>query len=377
MVFPIIEHIDECLPFVSDNFIVANKPGYQVINYRMLTTDTFPEDDPHIYRMRREFRGIKFDENGNILARPFHKFFNIGERLSTHIENVNLDDAMVMPKMDGSMIHPIRIGESYRLCTKMGITDTALDAESFWAKDKRRYNFLKELFHDLPDHTPIFEYIGPDNKIVVGYPEEKLILLAIRNNITGMYRSLLDIPIMCDGVEVIQNDPIHTISLDDIKSREGDEGVVIRLNTGDMLKMKSEWYVRIHRAKDKIHFEYNLGSIIINEEIDDLIPFLDPNGAEEVKRYQDDMIKGIHRSVDMVHQRILEFHDRKQYGLLHKDESISGVVFRFFGNKSVTKSDIMEYIVSQIKANSHSNRLYEKMKMRYFPDAKWNSKESE
>ena len=38
--------------------------------------------------------------------------------------------------------------------------------------------------------TPIFEFIAPDNRIVISYEEPKLILLALRNNLSGMYYSL-------------------------------------------------------------------------------------------------------------------------------------------------------------------------------------------
>jgi uncharacterized protein YqhQ len=37
------------------------------------------------------------------------------------------------------------------------------------------------------DITPIFEYVGPHNKVVISYEEENMILLAARENVSGTY----------------------------------------------------------------------------------------------------------------------------------------------------------------------------------------------
>ncbi len=79
MTYPTIHHIDDVLPHIAgrSEFVVAERDGYTAIDYNFALADTF--DDP----MRLECRGIKFDADGKILARPFQKFFNIGEREDT------------------------------------------------------------------------------------------------------------------------------------------------------------------------------------------------------------------------------------------------------------------------------------------------------
>jgi hypothetical protein len=69
---------------------IAEKEGFIVINYDYVDfkSPTFPDltetmsDDERLRAMiRREARGIKFNSRtGNIIARPFHKFFNIDEK---------------------------------------------------------------------------------------------------------------------------------------------------------------------------------------------------------------------------------------------------------------------------------------------------------
>src|SRR6478609_139429 len=98
-----IEHINDVLPHIEGRpeFIVAERPGYKVIDYNVAFFDSF--DDP----MRLECRGIKFDAKGKILARPMHKFFNVGERPDTQPELLDFSKPhIITEKLDGSMIHP-------------------------------------------------------------------------------------------------------------------------------------------------------------------------------------------------------------------------------------------------------------------------------
>ena len=55
-------------------FVILDKGDYQVIDYVYQDQHTF--DNPAL----TECRGIKFDMNGTILARPFAQFFNYGAR---------------------------------------------------------------------------------------------------------------------------------------------------------------------------------------------------------------------------------------------------------------------------------------------------------
>jgi len=75
--FPLIRNISDVLPAIEgrDEFIVAEKEGYTVINYNVMMADTFPDITVEDYIIhsstealesyyaatRRECRGIIFD----------------------------------------------------------------------------------------------------------------------------------------------------------------------------------------------------------------------------------------------------------------------------------------------------------------------------
>lgn len=202
--FPEINHIDDVIPHIENRteFRVMVKDWYTVIRYMVSLEDTFSlvcdiaydgvlslvsDESQHNMKIRRECRGLIFDtETGALISRPYHKFFNAGEKEETQLDKINLyEPHVVLEKLDGSMIRPIPTKEGFLLGTKAGVTDTAMNAEVFIA-DKSHYRlFINYCIEN--GLTPIFEWVSRKNRIVVDYPEDNLILTAIRKNTTGEY----------------------------------------------------------------------------------------------------------------------------------------------------------------------------------------------
>jgi hypothetical protein len=65
----------------NENFIVVDKDEYFVVNYVRAGDDTHPTVTSKRETVLREGRGLIFcSKTGELLSRPFHKFFNLGER---------------------------------------------------------------------------------------------------------------------------------------------------------------------------------------------------------------------------------------------------------------------------------------------------------
>ena len=89
--FPHIETFEDVEHAIDESlFYVAQRDGHIVVNYKFATNEVFPDivENCDIAQIRREFRGLIFDDAGNLIRRPFHKFFNVGERLDTKIEDM-------------------------------------------------------------------------------------------------------------------------------------------------------------------------------------------------------------------------------------------------------------------------------------------------
>ena len=212
--FPIITNINQVYDAIRDRkeFFVARKDDYLVVNYNVKFADTFPTPDTdddvlnNNYLIRRECRGIIFDTKGNVIRRPYHKFFNWGERKETSNTRVDVSKPhFKLEKMDGSMLVPFFTNGKIRFGTKMGITDIANPVED-WVNSNLQYRtFSKKMIEN--GFTPIFEWCSRRQRIVIDYPVDRLVLTAIRNMVTGEYTSYENMKEMgnMNNIEVVRS----------------------------------------------------------------------------------------------------------------------------------------------------------------------------
>ena len=100
-------------------------------------------------------RGLVTDNDGNIVARPFKKFFNLDEGKYTPTEEFD-----VFEKMDGSLGILFNYDNQWVLATRGSFTsDQAIRGMEILKKYK--YERL------IPGYTYLFEIIYPENRIVV------------------------------------------------------------------------------------------------------------------------------------------------------------------------------------------------------------------
>ena len=301
-IFPIIETIEDVLPAIEgwDDFVVAEREaGHTVINYRVANRHTFDVDPADCVNgspaglLRRECRGLIFDLDGKLISRPFHKFFNVGEREEIHpdlvAEALAEREHSVMDKMDGSMIRPLIVGpdRELRYATKMGLTDVSRQAEIMAPPTPDQDAWLRRLVE--AGATPILEYISPENRIVVPYGKPELVLLAVRDNRSGEYLGLAALPespfAVCAEHEPIAGGGFGKF-MEDCAADEGREGFVIRMIDGNMLKAKSAWYVRIHKVKEQIAHDRHILNLILEGGMDDAVPHMIEEDRIYIEEYR-------------------------------------------------------------------------------------------
>lgn len=274
--FPRIEHIDQVLAHFEgrNEFTVGTRDGFTVIDYNYILPDTF--DDP----VRLEGRGMKFcSKTGKILARPFHKFFNLSEKPHTQFEALPWHlPFVVQEKYDGSMIHPAIIDGKLLLMTRKGVSDVAQQA--------MRECLTPELAQQMREcvewgATPVFEYTSPNNRIVIEYEKPALRLLAMRKMICGTYESNSN---LFDGLLGSNLDPRSLV--DTTRQARGREGVVISWPyTGLRVKLKADEYVALHRAIDTMSSEKRILDVILDNKDDDLCAMVSQDRADKIRNY--------------------------------------------------------------------------------------------
>lgn len=368
--FPQICHIDNVLPYVKDReeFVISEKEGgFTTVNYIVQMPDSFD------CVIRRECRGIKFcTETGNILQRPFHKFFNVGEREETLPNNIDFSNvAFKQEKLDGSMIAPIKVPESgkLRLTTKMGINKISMQAEKFVAGKPDYVHFMTELM-DM-GYTPIFEWCSRKNRIVLDYPEDQLILLAVRDNVSGRYLKMDEVCLITAfdySIKIaaeIKYNPEH-----DIKNAVNVEGDVITFDDGHKVKLKCDWYVSLHKIKSAISLEHNLVDIVINNKLDDILPEIDEELKGKIVRYQKDL-QGL---ISTMHESATEmFSSNYSENRAEFAKRIASVepVYRTILFSMYDKKKLSEIIVSIINKNITREARWQEFKQKMNFNIEW------
>lgn len=126
-------------------------------------------------------RGLITDaETGEVLARPFRKFFNHDQ---AQAPSVGLDDEVVVfDKADGSLgiLYPLPDG-TWAIATRGSFASD----QAIWATDLYLTRYA-DTFTPTAGLTYLFEIIFPENKIVVDYGDRRdLVLLGAVNIATG------------------------------------------------------------------------------------------------------------------------------------------------------------------------------------------------
>lgn len=259
----------------SDAFYsVDHKLGgsiYRVFTYRLASYTDFLKPNA------LNARGVMFEitENGGFVrlaSLPMAKFFNDGENPMT----MNLDYSKVksiMDKRDGSLISTfVHSDGSVRLKSKTSISsEQAVGAMKYLDKNERLKKFV-EAFVAI-DYTVNFEYTAPFNRIVLAYQQEELRILNVRSNKDGRIYTLDDIAVglMTFSDLWVDHYPVTEDIIKTLKEDKSDiEGYIVVFEDGTWAKIKTDWYLSLHRLKDSITNDYHLFCAIINEAADDL-----------------------------------------------------------------------------------------------------------
>lgn len=334
--FPTIHHINEIRPAVAHKQEIRFKVqpnGLTIGSYMFMDSKTF--DTP----LARECRGITFDGNGEVVSRPLHKFFNMGEKEHLTADRLSQRDDLVaiFEKLDGSMLATAWVAGSLLWRSKNSFTSDVV---------KLTYEFLAQpenvhirLFAEEVAYsgmTAIFELMHPLARIVVNPGQPSLRLLHVRDNLTGEYVLLNpDHPIQemvrRHGVPLVPRYPMMRVSevLERLEGMTDQEGFVLQFADGDMVKLKCPWYQRLHTSVTFLR-ERDIALSSLNEELDDLKAVLAEAGIDlgpvnEVEaRVKSRLLETISAVEDVASQDASL--DRKAFALKHREHPLFGLM---------------------------------------------------
>lgn len=207
-------------------------------------------------------RGLFLDGNGNVVARGFEKFFNLGENEQTTRENI--DKRLKFPvrverKENGFLgLVSTRGDGSWRFWSKSGQTDYSYLIQRLFKEtlDIGQEQALWNIAHDA-DVTLAFEVIDQESdRHIIKYDTSRLVFLhAIKNtadfHIDHDADKLIDMDRFFNRPEVLavfhsdkEREELWSM-LDEERHDSTREGVVVYDADGYMFKLKSDYYLEV------------------------------------------------------------------------------------------------------------------------------------
>lgn len=265
----------------------------------------------------KDCRGLILDKDGNVIAKPFPKFFNLEEHELSEIPNEPFE---VFEKLDGSLGIIYHYNDEWHIATKGSFnSDLSIIAKGLLKKYNTQFGLI-------PGWSYLVEIIHPKSRVVVDYNgEEKLVVLGCYNIETNKEGSIEHM--VSEGWEIVKRyDGISDFKMLKETITDDKEGYVVRFKNGFRVKIKGEEYIRLHR-------------ILTNFSTTDIWDILRNGGDmdEFLERVPDEFDRWVHSTIRELKNSF--------YAIEEKTGKLNDY-FRYVHTEP-TKKEFAEYVMKQ------------------------------
>ena len=378
-----IPSYEECIEMCSkpdatfyESKMVVDGYNVSVFNYRLAQWKDFVnpiEDKPHV--KAHEMRGLTFvfNKDGSLFNRYvlLEKFFNLNQvpdSLYSVVKNYKIK--FINNKEDGSIASFIKLPNGKIVGkSKMGFDNDQADGINRVYKTNSEVKSFVDwcLVNEI---VPIFEYVAPNNRIVLRYPSEELILLRLRDNKTGKH---IDIRDHLDKIGSIRVAPFE----DDVKDLDhlieltatqvDKEGSIVtcedEFGRDFFFKIKTPWYCERHGLLTQdLYREHIIIGYILDDKIDDILGQIPEEEKEAVDR--------INKIIDVVKHEFNEkaFEIKEAY----REFVISGMTKKEYAIK-YNKHKNFPFVMSMIRLKELQEMDSDEISKNYATRDEWSA----
>lgn len=290
----------------------------------------------------RMSRGLVTTKQGEIVCRPFPKFFNLNEMEETRLSNLPKEPYEVFEKLDGSLLN-LFYYKGWQATTKGSFDIVYIDeAKKFFG-----FDHLNVMWNTNRHHTICTEAVVPADidlmRRVVDH-DPGLYFLAAMDNETGqeimdstltrVYRSQFS----RDNKEFFAK-PVDR-SLEDLIARgsgeEGTEGWVIRYASGLRVRIKTFWYLKLFKFLSHCNDE-GIKEFLIGNEDDGWKQAIPEEFRLEVDEICRDIMFRYDSEVARLDKKFKDCYseNRKEFALAVKDDPNSWALFNMLDGNPI------------------------------------------
>lgn len=336
----------------SDDILIKETNNFITYKYRHLGVD-FND------KLMRLARGITFEKNsGELVLLGLPKFFNydqlVGDERYTQEEVKQLCQALdfqtnkvrLSEKLDGSMVIA-----SFSETLNEVQTGTTGSTESVQAKRAKQLLNSKTIDHlkENPHISLIFELIGPDNKIVIEYDKEELVLLNAmdKRTLDFVEENLLEELKLNLGYRVPEVREYTVEELQKFVNTDTDyEGFVTKNKYNNLVKIKTKDYLEKHSSFSMVNTENKFDEVIlenyIKNNLDDILSLMDTNQKLRAQELISEFNKAKQEVLEL--QQKFDLEDKQIRKEFFLDNSIDMNIKRIVVSHDIDKA-VVKYIL--------------------------------
>ena len=272
---------------------------------------------------------VTMDETGEVVARPFKKFFNMEEGMHTPTERYD-----VYNKMDGSLGIAFYYSNQWIFASRGSFTSEQA------IKGGRMFREKFQQSHFSKDSTYMFEVIYPENRIVVDYAgAERLVLLGRIGTKSGHEYSL-------DWFRKNEYDVVREYIIKDytrLKSLIGNnfEGFVIRFSNGDRMKIKGEEYLRLHKIMTEVSTTGIWESLKNGDDIAELLKDVPDEFYDKIDEYAEELVSQyimLEAEYNWIFNKLRGIEDRAEFAELAKRFKYPQLLFKMLDGSDYSEA---------------------------------------
>jgi T4 RnlA family RNA ligase len=270
-------------------------------------------------------RGLVTDDKGNVVARPFKKFFNMEEGKHTPTKEFE-----VYEKMDGSLGIVFHYEGEWIFASRGSFTSE---------QSTKGRELLNKYDLDIlsPGYTYLFEIIYDANRIVVDYDFEDVVMLGCIKTIDGDECDIWDDYYASPFELVKKYDSISDYSTLKEKIGDNEEGFVVRFSNGDRMKIKGEEYIRLHKIMTEVSTK-SVWEILSNGgSMEELLKDVPDEFYSRIKEYENELItqfKKIKHKYEWYFS-LMPKDDRKKFAFSARETEFPSILFAMLDGRDV------------------------------------------
>ena len=273
----------------------------------------------------RQCRGLIMNvKTGEIIARPFSKFFNYGEHISKGWA-IPTTEPEIYEKLDGSLGIMYTLNDKTWIATRGSfMSHQAQWATKWWRENKGDEPYGYEITH-------LFEIIYPENRIVVNYDFSGLVHLASVETATGKTVDAI--------MPVRKASKINAKSIEELAKLDepNSEGFVIFYPEENVrMKIKFPEYVRLHKLITGVSEIAIWEHLRDGNDLQDVLEKVPDEFFKWVKDVQNNLwgkYKDIENSAMETYEAVKGLETRKEQAIAIMKSEHSSVVFAMLDKK--------------------------------------------